>query len=369
MKTFLLGRYNPDEDLSGPEKAAKRLFHHLSAMDTSISFCTYFFSGADAGRWNKLFGMKHITGRNMAKVCCTGLFPLLHMLYTERPAVVHLVNYEHFFAFILLAKPFLKFKVVYTAHGLAAYEAPMRKHERSLLYRFKDYLAERIIYQLADAVCFVSSQQQQLAQSVLLPFHASTSIIPNGVDQIVPVQKQKSASNNLLFVGNPNRAEKGFPFLLEIISRLKTSVTLHIISNETYSQPVLIPDNVSVRYHNRMQSGAFIAFLGDIDIILLTSNYETFSIATAEAMTAGVVPIVTAQSGISSYIKASENGYVVDYGDAESAAGYVESLLQNPALYTRLSGNAQKLPQLLSWNQTAKRYLELYQNKKALRDE
>jgi hypothetical protein len=47
MKILLLGRYNPSEVLTGPEKFAKRLYHNLLEQELDCEFVEYFSDGTE----------------------------------------------------------------------------------------------------------------------------------------------------------------------------------------------------------------------------------------------------------------------------------------------------------------------------------
>jgi glycosyltransferase involved in cell wall biosynthesis len=75
-------------------------------------------------------------------------------------------------------------------------------------------------------------------------------------------------------------------------------------------------------------------------VFVLTSRTEGLSIAMAEAMMCGVVPVVADVGDLSDLVRHAENGYLIPPGDTEAFARHVVALLEDAGLWTRLSANA-----------------------------
>ncbi|HEX7069429.1 MAG TPA: glycosyltransferase family 4 protein [Rhodothermales bacterium] len=72
------------------------------------------------------------------------------------------------------------------------------------------------------------------------------------------------------------------------------------------------------------------------DVCVLTSAYEGCSISMLEAMASGCIPVVTAVSGTSRFIRSGENGYTVPVGDMMGMADAIEALARDRARLPRL---------------------------------
>ncbi len=75
-------------------------------------------------------------------------------------------------------------------------------------------------------------------------------------------------------------------------------------------------------------------------VFVLTSRSEGLSIALAEAMAAGVVPVVADVGDLSTLVQDGHTGYLVRYGDLPTSAHHVERLLMDQQLWNALSSNA-----------------------------
>lgn len=70
----------------------------------------------------------------------------------------------------------------------------------------------------------------------------------------------------------------------------------------------------------------------NVDLILLTSNFEGGPLVVYEAMGCGVVPIVTPVGNMPNLIKSQENGFIVPIGDNNKFAEIVELFYNNKDL-------------------------------------
>lgn len=84
------------------------------------------------------------------------------------------------------------------------------------------------------------------------------------------------------------------------------------------------------------------AILANAKVFLLTSQYEGLSIALAEAMATGVVPVVAQVGELSDLVEDGVNGYLLEPNDIDKYAEKVTLLLQNHALRADFSARAKE---------------------------
>jgi len=82
------------------------------------------------------------------------------------------------------------------------------------------------------------------------------------------------------------------------------------------------------------------ADLGQAKVYVLTSRTEGLSIAMAEAMVAGAVPVVARVGDLSDLVSDGENGYLVEVEDQARFVDCARRLLDDPALREKLSREA-----------------------------
>lgn len=77
-------------------------------------------------------------------------------------------------------------------------------------------------------------------------------------------------------------------------------------------------------------------------VLLLTSFWEGLPMVAAEAMAVGIPVVATDVGDVRELVKDGENGYLVDVGDVHGTATVVTRLLNDEALYQRMSVNARR---------------------------
>jgi glycosyltransferase involved in cell wall biosynthesis len=132
--------------------------------------------------------------------------------------------------------------------------------------------------------------------------------------------------------------------ILEMISFLeifKIEYTLNVIgpgfdNNENV--------NPNIFYHGAIHEKKQInAFYESSDILLLTSEREGFPLVVMEAMSFGIVPIVTNVGGLNEEIINCENGFIVDFDEQNTSlrfAEIVKKMTLNNAEFYRISLNS-----------------------------
>jgi glycosyltransferase involved in cell wall biosynthesis len=212
-------------------------------------------------------------------------------------------------------------KVVYNAHGIVSYENNVLKNT-GLIYSLKDKICEKIFLKYSDKLIFLSDNSVKHAGRICRIDTNKISLIPNGTDEIFyknSLDKVYNKSNPLkiVFAGDESRTEKGFDFLIDSLEKIEFHIELFLIGSFSKFKDV---KNVNIKFNitDRMETDKFAGFLRDKDIFVSASSYEQFSITAAEAMTAGLVPVVTEETGMSSYIKHHINGFIFGFGNKEA---------------------------------------------------
>ena len=105
------------------------------------------------------------------------------------------------------------------------------------------------------------------------------------------------------------------------------------------------------------------AALDAMDLFLLTSKSEGFSLATVEAMSRNLPVIASRSGGPEEIINDGQDGLLVDVGDVNGFADSIMELIENPALRKRLADSAQcSVRERFSMKNMINGYLELYKS-------
>lgn len=234
------------------------------------------------------------------------------------------------------------------------------------------YLLERRNLFSAAAVHVTSSFEA--AGMKLLRFDNKTHIIPLYVE--LPDLAQRNCSDvkklSLIFISRLDPI-KGLPTLLQAVALLRDrvgrAVTLTIAGQGSDQYMVELRAlvhtlNISemVQFVGYLQGEAKAAALAEADVFVLPSYHENFSLATAEAMAAGLPVIVSDQVGIAREICEAGAGIVVPIDSPVSLADAIESLFNTE---TRIiaGNNARALVEnSFSKKQFAASLLQLYRD-------
>jgi glycosyltransferase involved in cell wall biosynthesis len=102
-------------------------------------------------------------------------------------------------------------------------------------------------------------------------------------------------------------------------------------------------------------------YLWSADIFVFPSWYEVFSLATLEALAAGLFLVVSPVHGVTDYIVDGKNGILVDH-DAESVARALKLLDSDSALRKSLSIAARETARQFDVKHFQNRWMKFYQD-------
>ena len=203
-----------------------------------------------------------------------------------------------------------------------------------------------------------------------LGFGSKTHIIPLGINFQPPShQKDFSIPPKILFLSRLHPT-KALPVLLE---------SLLILQREGIHLSLLIAGDGDPHYRRRLEKQVeelglmkqvkFLAFVegeakirvfNEADIFVLPSYQESFGIAVAEAMAAGLPVVVSDQVGIAPEIQEYGAGVVVPCS-AASLAGGLKSIIMNPFLRQQMGKRGKELVQdKFSWEKVTPKLVSLY---------
>lgn len=362
MKTVFTGRYEKSEILNGPEKVAKRIFDNYSKTEKCI-FVEYFFDGRKYSMFKKLFGNEKTVCSNNSKVLRLGILSFLIFLIKEKPVNIHLITFERFALIVFLHKLIFRVRVIYNVHGIIAYEDKIHDHAGFFL-KAKNKFCENIFIRYSDVLIFLSKKSLLNAKKFYRINEHNVVFIPNGIDKIFYENSRSKEINHtgnlkIVFYGNPERKEKGLSFLLQCLEELEFVTVLYVISDnidlktDGYGK-------ATIHSVKKMDAVTLSEFYNDKDVFVSASYYEQFSIASAEAIAAGLTAVVTEESGISEYITQGTNGFTFKYGDKKTFNNIITELNDNRQILSEIFRNSETIYEKLSWDSVIKFYSGLY---------
>lgn len=362
MKLLCLGRYNPAEQRSGPEKVAARLFGEF-ARDEAIDalFVEYFFDGGAHSLREKLFGRIHpVSGER--RVLRLGIARALATLLRWKPDVIAVLTYERFVVAPVWLATMLRIPVLMVVHGVVRHEnAAFRPGIPPALAR-RDRICERFLFRHAQALVFLSAQEVEIARQFEVLSDDRITLLPNAADDCFfgierPVGTETPGPLRLLFASDPARPEKGWSTLASALEGVDAEVEVTVVTRG--GLPRVENTRVRMRSAPPRPAAAFAEAMGAQDCIVVASFYEPFSLVAVEAMAAGLAAIVTRETGMTRYVRHGEHALLFDAGDAPTLRAHIELLARDPALRNGLSARGRDAVRDLTWPRVAATYRDL----------
>jgi glycosyltransferase involved in cell wall biosynthesis len=162
-------------------------------------------------------------------------------------------------------------------------------------------------------------------------------------------------------VREPDRADYTCIFVGKLIERKRVDVILHAFAEVLRTHPnetLCILGRGPLEAECRALAGTlgiesavdFAGFHDNVEeyygrarIDLIASHTEGYPFSLVEGICCGLVPVSTPAGTIADHIRDGENGLLVPIGDAPAMANAIRRLLDEPALYERLRGEALKM--------------------------
>jgi len=199
------------------------------------------------------------------------------------------------------------------------------------------------------------------------------TVIPNGVDleEFKPDKRKRNKiremykiNNNeivIMFSGHEFK-RKGLEFIIKALPFVKGEVKLLVVGKDStdYYKKLASKLGISDRI-------IFTGFVPDIseyyaasDIFVFPTAYEAFSLATLEAVASGLPILATKVNGTEELIKEGYNGFFI-MRNPRDIAEKINILVEDENLRKQMSKNARKTAEKYSWDEVAKKTLEVYE--------
>jgi glycosyltransferase involved in cell wall biosynthesis len=183
----------------------------------------------------------------------------------------------------------------------------------------------------ADVITCVSKATAELVKQTL-GYSGDMEIIYNGVDTHRFTQgagRKNSGEFKILFSGNLTR-RKGAHLLVEIARKLKGRAVIYYTKGLNPRRN--LPGHTRLRPVGVIEHRDIPRLYQEMDVLLLPSFREGFSVAVLEAM-AAALPVVTSDcSSMPEQIEDGKGGYLCQAGDTDAFAESLNMLEQSPAI-------------------------------------
>ncbi len=265
---------------------------------------------------------------------------------------------------LLLRKPF-----IVTAIGTYAIRPLNKKGVGSLLMKFAFRRASKIL-------AISSFTKNEILKRCSL---GNIEVIPLGVNyelfQKGNPKKGRGEETIILSVGAV-KPRKGFDISIQAVSRLKRENIKYYIVGDVHSDPfneelqeIITSEGLAgkVEFLGKVSDKELIRLYHVCDIFLLTPrnvdfNVEGFGLVYLEANACGKPVIGTYGCGAEDAITDGYNGLLVPQSNPEKTAEAIEYLLNNPEVAQKMGENGRKRAREMSWDNTVKKILTIYED-------
>ena len=227
----------------------------------------------------------------------------------------------------------------------------------------------RVIWRSAAAVVAKCEREADMIHAV--DDSVKVSLIANGVDRAA------FRSGDIIPDDGPFRLlcvarlieRKGQYHLIEAVQRLTVAglaVRLDLVGTgdmqaayEAYACALGVKERV--RFIGYVPREAIAAHYAAAHVFILPSYNEGMSVATLEAMAAGLPIVVTRTGGTAELVEAGVNGLTFDWADVSLLTAHLRRLATNRALARRMGVASRARAAGFAWDLAAERYLKLFE--------
>jgi glycosyltransferase involved in cell wall biosynthesis len=131
----------------------------------------------------------------------------------------------------------------------------------------------------------------------------------------------------------PQKAPEDFVAACALVARSVPLAEFVLIGSgplEPQLRAAVAREGIAARFHHVLGLERAAAALGDLDVFLLTSQFEGGPYAPLEAMRAGTPVVVSDAVGSRDTVEDGRSGLIVPVGDVAGYASAVTALLQDP---------------------------------------
>ncbi|EGD53176.1 glycogen synthase [Thermoanaerobacter ethanolicus JW 200] len=288
--------------------------------------------------------------------------------------ILHCHTWYTFMAGFLAKKLYDK-PLVVTVHSLEPLR-PWKEEQLGNGYKLSSWM-ERTGIEAADRVIAVSQgSKEDILKYYNIP-EEKVEVIYNGIDlnqyqktdRNIARQKYGIEGKYILFVGRISR-QKGITHLIDAVKYLPKDIKVVLCASSPDTQEVLeeveqkvkLYDNI-IWINKMVEKEEIIELYSNAEVFACPSVYEPFGIINLEAMACKTPVVASATGGIKEVVVHEETGFLVEPGNPEELAKYINILLNNKDLAIKFGENGRKrVEEMFSWESIAKKTYEMYKD-------
>jgi phosphatidyl-myo-inositol dimannoside synthase len=225
----------------------------------------------------------------------------------------------------------------------------------------------RTIWRGAAAVVAKCDGEADMIRAVDRTVHVS--LVANGVDTAAfqPASIPDGGPLRLICVARLIE-RKGQQYLIEALRRLiseEVAISVDLVGtgdaqSALQAQAAAAGIAKQIHFSGYVPREAIAARYCGAHVFVLPSYNEGMSVATLEALAAGLPVVVTRTGGTAELVVEGVNGLTFDWADVETLVAHLRQLAVDRGLVRRMGAASRARAELFSWESAAARYLKLF---------
>lgn len=295
-------------------------------------------------------------------------FRNIKMVNEVKPDIIHFTNlYPHLSLFTFMYKLHKKYPMVCTLHS-----TPKSPLPSPAIFGFPGFLLQfisihtRRLVKADEIIVHTDENKDMLLSKGVSP--SKVTVIPHGAytflrDYADPECETKSKGNTILFFGYITK-NKGIEHLIKAAPFISKEVPdIKIIIAGEGQLPNIIEDRGGFEIHNEYIPDEKVAELFQrAKVVVLPYIYhQGHSGVINVARAFGKPAVVTDVGDLPNLVEDGEDGLVVPPKDPEALANAIIKLLKDERLREKMGENASRKAEKLSWDNIAKKHIQVYE--------
>lgn len=201
------------------------------------------------------------------------------------------------------------------------------------------------------------------------------TVVPNGVDieEFRPDKTEREKIRNQLKIGENEPVllfsgyefhRKGLRYIIEALKMLPGNVKLIVMGKDDPVPYMNLAAKLGIK--DRIIFTGFVrktnSYFAASDIFVFPTSYEPFGLVITEAMACGIPVITSRNAGAAELMTDGYEGLLLnDKGNANEIAQKIRLLIDDEKLQIYMGKNARKKAEKYSWENVARKTLEIYE--------
>jgi N-acetyl-alpha-D-glucosaminyl L-malate synthase BshA len=210
----------------------------------------------------------------------------------------------------------------------------------------------------SDGVTAVSESLRKTTIDLFQP-KVDIRVIPNFIDTSLfrPIKGgPNKGEKTVVHISNFRQLKRPLDFI-RVAARMRNTRFLMVGNGPMYDE-VVSQAGSNVFFCDLQRD--VIRLIQTADVMLITSEVESFGLAALEAMSCGVPVVGTRCGGLEELIKDGVHGYLCQVGDIDGMAERIGQVLDDDGLYTTLSMSARERAKEFDINKVVPIYEDVY---------